>query len=158
MTLTHSLLFCILVATAFLSPMASSVSAAQAVQPSQPTDTAPCILAGRINAEGSWAPLANGLRLLNADGKPLAQQGKAALASAKAVVLSKGALLAQCNGNQAIPSGEGGQGSKSPAPALSAGSDPIPILSVAYAPVRAGGQWVEIKLDVPHKRVVMASQ
>jgi hypothetical protein len=82
-------------------------------------------------------------------------QGKPALANVKAIRLSEPALLAQCNGNQALPSGEASAGSKTPAPALSAGNAPIQVVSFAYAPLRAGGEWVELKLEVPAQRVVM---
>jgi hypothetical protein len=135
-----------------------SLSATAVAQAAQAADVNACIFAGRLNTEGRWAPLASGLTLLDANGKPLAQQGKAALDNAKAVRINKNALLAQCNGNQALPSGDASQGSKSPAPALSAGSAAIPILATAYAPVSAGGQWVELKLDVPPQRVVMLTR
>lgn len=138
-----------------LALMCATLSAPAWAQAASAAVANACIFAGRLNAEGRWAPLASGITLLGAEGKPLALQGKAALESAKAVVLNKGALLAQCNGNQALPSGESGAGSKSPAPALSAARSPIPITAVAYAPIRSGGQWVELKLDIPQDRVIL---
>lgn len=126
---------------------------AQSMQAAQPTSPAPCIFAGRINEQGHWAPLASGLTLLNAAGQPLPVTGKPELESAKTARLSQSAWLAKCNGNQALPSGDASQGSKSPAPVVSAGSTPIPITAVAYAPGRAGGKWVELQLNVPQERV-----
>ena len=133
------------------TPAAPDKPSAAAAQASD----AQCILAGRFNAQGRWAPQARGLVWLDAAGQPIQPQGKPALANVKAIRLNEPALLAQCNGNQALPSGEASSGSKTPAPALSAGNAPIQVVSFAYAPLRAGGEWVELKLEVPAQRMVM---
>ncbi len=117
-----------------------------------------CILAGRLNADLRWAPLANGVTLLNAQGKVVRAPTQQALASVVAVKLAAPALLSQCNGSQALPSGDVGASSKAPVPAVNASPAALKVEAVYYPPGRAGGQWVELQLDVPAERVVVASR
>lgn len=119
---------------------------------------ASCILAGRLSSEGHWAPAARGVLLLGAQGQLIRTANQQTLANVKSVRLSEPALLAKCNGNQALPDGDASIGSKSPAPALEAGMQPISVQALAYVPLRVGGQWVELRLDVPPERVIMLTR
>jgi hypothetical protein len=119
---------------------------------------AQCVLAGRLNSDGRWAPQAAGMQLLDAGGKLVASSGKSALSSVNAVRLAKPALLTKCNAGQAMADGDASTGSKSPTPALTAGSAPIEVQAMATLPGRAGGQWVELRVSVPAERVVMLSR
>ena len=118
----------------------------------------PCILAGRLNADNQWAPLARGVTLLNAQGESVSASSKKALDTVKAVRLSEPALVSQCNGNQPLVSGEGTTGSKTPAPTIKPGSIALNVEAIYYPPVRAGGQWVELQLVLPVDRVVTAAR
>jgi hypothetical protein len=119
---------------------------------------APCILAGRLNHEGRWAPAASGVTLLDASGQRIRSTGKPALNAVKAVRLTAPALLAKCNGNQPIADGDTIAGSKSPAPALSAGSAAISVQAAMLTPGRTGGQWVELRLDAPPERITLLTR
>jgi hypothetical protein len=119
---------------------------------------AQCVLAGRLNSEGRWAPQASGMRLLDASGKPVAGAEQASLAAVKAVRVTKPALLSKCNAGQTIASGDASAGSKSPAPAVTAGSAPIEAQVMATLPGRAGSQWVELRVNVPAERVVLLTR
>ncbi len=122
------------------------------------TAEASCILAGRLNSEGQWAPAGRGVQLLGAEGQRIRAANPQTLANVKSVRLSQPVWLAKCNGSQALPDGDASTGSKSPAPALKAGAKPISVQALAYAPLRAGGQWVELRLDVPPERVIMLTR
>jgi hypothetical protein len=160
-TFSHAFRFGLL----WLSWAASAASAQQSPSaPGAPVASAPqtvdasCILAGRLNQEGRWAPAANGVMLLDAAGQRIRGSGQAALASVKAVRLTEPALLAQCNGNQAFADGDASKGSKSPAPVVTAGNVALKVQATALAPGRSGGQWVELRLDVPPERVIMLTR
>lgn len=118
----------------------------------------PCILAGRLNADNQWAPLARGLTLLNARGEHVSASSKKALDTVVAVRISEPALVSQCNGNQLLVSGENTTGSKTPAPSIKPGSIALNVEAIYYPPVRAGGQWVELQLVLPADRVVTAAR
>jgi hypothetical protein len=133
------------------SPGAVSAAAPQA-------GDAQCILAGRLNSEGRWAPAASGVMLLDASGQRIRSAGKPALDSVKAVRLAEPALLAKCNGNQPLADGDASAGSKSPAPAVTAGNAPISVQALATVPGRAGAQWVELRLDTPPERVILLTR
>ena len=128
--------------------------ATSAVQASE----AQCVLAGRINSEGRWAPQASGMQLLDASGKSVAGAAQGQLASIKAVRLSQSALLSTCNAGQAIADGGASTGSKSPVPSITAGKGLIEVQAVATLPGRTSGQWIELRVNVPAERVVMLSR
>lgn len=117
-----------------------------------------CILAGRLNADNQWAPLARGVTLLDAQGERVSAASKKALDTVKAVRLSEPALVSQCNGNQPLVSGDNTTGSKTPVPSVKPGLVAINIEAIYYPPVRAGGQWVELQLMLPVDRVVTATR
>ncbi len=126
--------------------------------PSLQASEAQCILAGRLNPEGRWAPAASGVQLLDAAGQRISSAGQPKLEAIKAVRIAEPALLAQCNAGQAMADGDAIKSSKSPVPALAAGNAPVPVQATAMLPGRAGGQWVELRLDVPAERVVMLTR
>ncbi len=136
------------------TPAAPATPSAAAAQTPQPQ----CILAGRLNPEGRWAPQASGMQLLDAAGKPVSGAAQNTLASVKAVLLAEPALLSACNAGQAMASGDTSSGSKSPTPALTAGNVPIEVLAMATLPGRAGGQWVELRVSVPAERILMLTR
>ncbi len=152
--------FSCLLATA---PLLAQTAAVPGVN-SPPATMAPtladksCILAGRLNADNQWAPLARGVTLLDAQGERVNATSKQALDTVKAVRLSEPALVSQCNGNQPLASGEGTTGSKTPAPTIRPGSIALNVEAIYYPPVRAGGQWVELQLVLPVDRVVTATR
>ena len=140
----HFFLMCLaLVASAF-------ASAAQASE-------AQCLLAGRVNSDGRWAPQASGMQLLDASGKPLTGATQSQLAAVEAVRLTQPALLAKCDAGQAMADGGAGTG-KTPVPALSAGNAPIEVQALATLSGRTGGQWIELRVSVPAERVVMLTR
>ena len=117
-----------------------------------------CILAGRLNTDGRWAPLARGVTLLNAQGGRVSASSKKALDTVTTVRLGEPALLSQCNGNKPLVSGESTTGNKTPAPAIKPGPIALEVEAIYYPPVRAGGQWVELQLVLPADRVVTAAR
>ncbi|MBC7707159.1 MAG: hypothetical protein H7274_24845 [Rhodoferax sp.] len=145
------------------APLFAQTPAAATVIP-PPASTAstladkPCILAGRLNADNRWAPLARGVTLLNAQGEGVGASSKKALDTVTAVRISEPALLSQCNGSQPLVSGESTTGSKTPVPAIKPGPIALNVEAIYYPPVRAGGQWVELQLLLPADRVVTAAR
>lgn len=136
---------------------APTVSAPPAVTASSLADK-PCILAGRLNADYRWAPLARGVTLLNTKGERVSASSKKALDTVRAVRLSEPALVSQCNGSQPLVNGESATGSKTPAPAIKPGPIALNVEAIYYPPVRAGGQWVELQLVLPADRVVTSAR
>jgi hypothetical protein len=118
----------------------------------------PCILAGRLNADNQWAPLARGVTLLNAQGERVNGSSKKVLDTVRAVRISAPAWVSQCNGNQPLLNGENTSGSKTPAPAIKPGPMALNVEAIYYPPVRAGGQWVELQLVLPADRLVTAAR
>ncbi|NJM42998.1 MAG: hypothetical protein HC858_01535 [Brachymonas sp.] len=136
----------------FLTALNALNATAQPVANASPA--AQCILAGRLDADQRWAPQVRGVELLDAAGKRVSGSSKESLTLVKAVRLSQPALLSGCNGNQPLASGEGSTAKKSPAPAVSAKTEPIPVIAVAYPPIRVGGSLVELELQVPSSRLM----
>jgi hypothetical protein len=89
---------------------------------------AQCIVAGRLDATGK--------RIISAS--------KQQLASVKSVRVSQRALLASCNGNQALTSGDSAPDKPSPAP----------VQAVSYPPLRVGGSLVQLQVLAPTDRVI----
>jgi hypothetical protein len=114
----------------------------------------PCILAGRLNNDQRWAPLARGLILLDGAGKRVDASSKEALAGVKAVRLSEPALLSQCNGNQALVDGASLSGGKSAVPAARAGAKALEVQAMYFPPARSGGAWVELQVALPADRLM----
>ncbi len=156
--LPRHLLLCLALAAPALqaqqSPSSPGVPSAAVTQ----AGDAQCILAGRLSNEGRWAPQASGMQLLDAAGKPVSGAASSALSTIKAVRLTEPALLASCNAGQAMADGDASKGGKSPAPAVTAGTIPVQVQAMAMLPGRAGGQWVELRLNVPAERVVMLTR
>lgn len=121
---------------------------------------AQCILAGRINTDQQWAPRMAGVELLGQDGKRVSAASRDALGSVKQVRVNSPALLAGCNGSQALTSADGeAPGKKAQVPAVSAGRTPLDVESVSYPPLKtAGGELVELRVKVPADRVVLVSR
>ncbi len=137
---------------AVMTPMAASWAAAP---DTSQANGARCILAGRLDANQRWAPQARGVELLDAAGKRVLASDKSALSAVKQVRISSPALLSQCNGSQALASGDdGARNSKATVPAVSAGAAPIAVEAVAFPPLKVGGDLVELKIDVQPQRVV----
>ncbi len=151
------LLLCLALAVPALqaqqSPTSQGAPGANAPQASQ----AQCILAGRLNSEGRWAPQASGMQLLDVSGKPVGGAAQGSLAAVKAVRVTKPALLSKCNAGQAMAEGGASTG-KTSVPALSAGNAPIEVQAMAALSSRAGGQWIELRVNVPAERVVMVTR
>ena len=123
-----------------------------------------CILAGRLDSDSQWAPKFANLDLLDSEGKSIQprvanqQSAKDLLATVKQVRVKSPALLSACNGNQAIPSGDGqARQAHAQAPAVSAGTALIAVEAISYPPLGLGGQWVELKLALQQERVTMIS-
>ena len=118
---------------------------------------AQCVIAGRVNSDGRWAPQASGMQLLDAGGKPIAGAAQSSLAAVKALRLTQPALLAKCDAGQVMAEGGASTG-KSPVPALSAGNAPIEVQALATISGRSGGQWIELRVNVPIERLVMLTR
>lgn len=127
-------------------------------------DQGQCILAGRIDGDSQWAPRFKNLELLDAHGKLIQpriatqQSAKDLLATVKQVRVNEPALLSTCNGNQAIPKGDGLPSiAHTEAPAVSAGKALIAVEAISYPPLGLGGEWVELKLALQQERVTMVA-
>lgn len=128
------------------------------VGPAALASEAQCIVAGRLNPEGRWAPASKGVQFLDAAGQRLSSAGQISLSAIKAVRVAEPMLLSSCNAGQAMADGDATKGSKGPASALTAGTASLQVQAANTLPGRAGGQWVELRLDVPVERVVMLSR
>ena len=139
-------------------PLAFAQSAATSPEQGQ------CILAGRIDSDSQWAPRFKNLELLDADGKLVQprvaaqQSAKDLLAAVKQVRINAPALLSTCNGNQAIPKGDGLPSiAHTEAPAVGAGKALIAVEAISYPPLGLGGEWVELRLALRQERVTIAA-
>jgi hypothetical protein len=138
------------------------IAVAQSATASQ--EQGQCILAGRLDSDSQWAPKFKNLELLDVDGKVVQprfaaqQSAKDLLATVKQIRVNAPALLGSCNGNQAIPKGDGQPSQPhTQAPAVSAGKALIAVESISYPPLGLGGEWVELKLALQQERVTMIS-
>jgi hypothetical protein len=116
-----------------------------------------CILAGRLNADGQWAPRMAGVALLGGQGQPITGGSAEALAQVKQVRVGRDAALSACNDKQAIAKGGDGPSAKTPVPAVKAGKAALDVTAVNTLPLeKAGGSWVELKLAaVPPERLML---
>lgn len=138
--------------------VAAPFTSAQTAAADSSLSDQPCILAGRLNLDHQWAPLARGVTLLNAQGERVNASSKKALDTVRTVRLSSPALVSQCNGNQPLVSGDSTTGSKIPVPAIKPSPIALPVAAIYYPPGRAGGQWVELQLVLPADRLVTAAR
>ncbi len=116
-----------------------------------------CILAGRLNSDGQWAPRLAGVALLGGQGQAITRGTPEALAQVKQVRVSRDAALSACNDRQAIAKGGDTPGAKAPVPAVKAGKTALDVTGVNTLPLeKAGGSWVELKLAaVPQERLTL---
>ena len=115
-----------------------------------------CILAGRLNADASWAPRFAHLDLLDADGRIVQAGSKDALAQVKQVRIKSPAWLSSCNLGTAIAKGtDGDVRPHTQAPALKAGETPIAVQTISMLPMSLGGHWVELQVAPTPERVTM---
>jgi hypothetical protein len=157
--LKYSWQCCALMATLFSAGWADAQPNSSGTgAPTQASDTGQCILAGRINSDGNWAPLAQGLQLMDAAGQMTSGTATVALDAIKEVRISKPALLARCQNKEPMANGDPSSGRKSAAPAVKAGSQALPVLAASVLPSRSGGQWVELRLSVPGERIVQVTR
>jgi hypothetical protein len=121
-----------------------------------------CIVAGRLNADGKWAPRYEGVELRADKGRVIKRSGKADLSDTRQVRLSQPAVLTRCDGDGEVAKGdEGGLGSggftdRESVPALSPGL--VEVIGVAFPRLRSGGELVELKVKVPLDRLVMVTR
>ena len=118
----------------------------------------PCILAGRLNADNRWEPLARGVTLRNAQDERVIASSKKALDTVRLVRLSKPALLSQCNSSQPLFSGKNIADTKTPALAIKHVPIALNVEAICCPKVRAGGQLVELQLLLPADRVITAAR
>lgn len=122
-----------------------------------------CITAGRLNAQGMWAPQFQTVRLLDEMGRPLAARGKAELSRVRAVEVTQPALLSACQGNGDLSRAEEAPAAKAPVPAAKA---PVPaakpgrltVEGVSFPKLQTGGELVELQVQVPADRVIMVTR
>jgi hypothetical protein len=120
-------------------------------------DASQCIVAGRLAADGRWAPQSAAVRLLDARGRPVASADRAALGQVRQAQLGQPALLSRCDGdNDLARADEEPVQAKTRVPALSAGL--VEVEAVSYPRLRTGGTLVELKVRVPAERVVMLTR
>jgi hypothetical protein len=117
-----------------------------------------CILAGRITADGKWAPRFDGVQLLAPGGRVVSSAKKEALGDVQQVRLTRPALLAKCDGDGELASGDGQPAiPKEPVPAVSPGV--VEVQTVSFPKLRTGGELVELRLRaLPLERVVMVKR
>ncbi len=115
-----------------------------------------CIVAGRIGADGYWAPRFESMQLLGADGQQLPAGGKQALSAVKQVRLSAPALLSRCDGSNPLAQGPEVPGAKAAVPAIGPGV--VTVEAVNFPPLRTGGALVELQISVPAERVTLVTR
>jgi hypothetical protein len=149
--------------TALLTGVATlSMFAGLGTAQAQEAADSPCIMAGRLDTAAHWAPRFDHVDLLDAGGKLIQprvatqQSIKDVLATIKQVRIKTPALLASCNGNQALAKGDDRPAlPHATALAVSAGRDLIPVEAVSFLPLAVGGEWVELRLALNTDRVTM---
>ena len=113
-----------------------------------------CITAGRLNAQGQWAPKLDSIRLLDASGRTISSSNKADIKNVQILEITEPALLSACEGDRPLTSADGSQAQpKAPVPAAKPGR--LKVLGLGYPPLRVGGELVEIKVQVPADQIVM---
>jgi hypothetical protein len=115
-----------------------------------------CITAGRLNAQGMWAPQFQTVRLLDEMARPLAARGKAELSRVRAVEVTQPALLSACQGNGDLSRAEEAPAAKAPVPAAKSGR--LTVEGVSFPKLQTGGELVELQVQVPADRVIMVTR
>ncbi|NNU44919.1 hypothetical protein [Ramlibacter montanisoli] len=80
------------------------VAAAALAAPAFAQSDAQCILAGRLNDQGQWAPRFAGVQLLGAHGQAVNGASKQLVSAVSQARLARPALLSRCNGDQPLAS------------------------------------------------------
>lgn len=133
------------------------VAAAALAAPAFAQSDAQCILAGRLNDQGQWAPRFAGVQLLGAHGQAVNGASKQLVSAVSQARLARPALLSRCNGDQPLASADGEpRGQKTQVPALARGV--VDVEGVSYPKLRTGGELVELRVRVPAQRVVMVTR
>lgn len=117
---------------------------------------ASCISAGRLDAEGRWAPQFQGVRLLDEAGRALPTRTRADLSRVRGVELTQPALLSTCEGNRALTRGDDAAAAKAPVPAATPGR--LVVEGVGFNKLQTSGELVELKVQVPPDRVEMITR
>jgi len=139
------------------SAAALGLTAILSIPASAQQDAGQCIVAGRLNDAGHWAPRFEAVQLRGADGAVIARADRASLAQVRQAELAQPALLARCDGDNPLAMADDEPaGRKAAVPALSAGL--VDVESVAFPKLRTGGALVELKVRVPAERVVMLTR
>ena len=133
------------------------LAAAAVAAPAFAQSDAQCILAGRLNDDGRWAPRFAGVQLLAANGQAVTGSGKQQVSAVSRARLARPALLSRCNGDSPLASADSEPaGRKTDVPALRAGV--VDVEGVSYPKLRTGGELVELRVRVPAERVVMVTR
>lgn len=134
-----------------------SVGIASGVSANARADDAQCVVAGRLDDAGRWAPRFTNMRLLDDRGNPITAASRTALAGIRQTILSDRALLSNCGVGQLLPrlDDRAAMTPGDPVPALSAGPAPLKVADVRYTPLRSGGALVELRVNPPTDRIVM---
>lgn len=117
---------------------------------------AACITAGRLDADGRWAPQFQAVRLLDEAGRALPTRNRADLARVRGVEIMQPALLSTCEGERTLTRGEDTATAKAPVPAATPGR--LAVDGVGFPKLQSGGALVELKVQVPPDRVVMVTR
>ncbi len=146
----HSIVF----ASFAVCVLGVSVLTSSFAQTSVAKESNSCILGGRINSDDFLAHRANGIDLLDAQGKALTKIGKGSVDDIKQVRISKPALLSICNGTNPIQSIDPQAGQTKPiSPIVTAGNSLIAVEKVALLGLKSGGSLVELQLALAPDRV-----
>ena len=138
--------------------LAASLAALVSIPAGAQSDAGQCIVAGRLNDAGQWAPRFAAVQLRGGDGKAIARADRASLANVRSAELAQPALLSRCDGDRElalVPDSEPA-GKKTAVPALSRGV--VDVESVSFPKLRTGGTLVELKVKAPAERVVMLTR
>jgi len=117
---------------------------------------ASCITAGRLDAEGRWAPQFQTVRLLDEAGRALPARNRADLTRVRGVEITQPALLSTCDGERALTRGDDTATPKAPVPAAKPGR--LVVDGVGFPKLQSGGELVELKVQVPPDRVMMVTR
>lgn len=136
---------------AFIGLLALNLSPAQA----QNTNT--CVLAGRVNEAGNWAPQLAGVQLLDAQGKLLRGAAETVLPRLKQIAVSKPLPLSACHASATpLPELKEATASKrEKSQHLMASAQPIEVGAVYRPSLRSGGSLIELQVFAPQARIAI---
>ncbi|MBC5763587.1 hypothetical protein [Ramlibacter albus] len=132
------------------------LAAAPMVASAQGINAGNCIVAGRLNEDGRWAPRFDSVQLLGGKDRVIKESKREALHDTQRVRITKPAVLTRCDGDREIARGEETTIPKEPVPAVAPGA--YEVESIAFPRLRRGGELVEVKLKLPVERVVMVTR